>query len=85
MEELVRIRADGKIHPRLALIGLEDQLIDYPATLRQPCKDCEEYASRLYEFFREADREGVTEIWCLTVDKQGIGVALMDRLQRAAE
>lgn len=43
----------------------------------------ENYARELFEFFRESDRQGVTTIYCETVDFTGIGRALMDRLTRA--
>lgn len=45
----------------------------------------EEYARELFGFFRECDRQGIGLILCETVPEAGIGVALMDRLRRAAE
>jgi L-threonylcarbamoyladenylate synthase len=42
------------------------------------------YARELYEFFRECDRRGIERIYCQTVDRTGIGAALMDRIERAA-
>lgn len=48
------------------------------------CADEEEYARTLFAFFRECDRAGVELIFCEPVDETGIGRALMDRLQRAA-
>ncbi len=44
----------------------------------------EEYARHLYEFLREADRRGVSKIFCQLVPPSGIGEALNDRLRRAA-
>jgi L-threonylcarbamoyladenylate synthase len=44
----------------------------------------DEYASALYEFFRECDRSGIETIFCEPVAEEGIGVALMDRIRRAA-
>lgn len=49
------------------------------------CKDASDYAARLFEFFRECDRSGLSHIACERVDDDGIGAALMDRLRRAAE
>lgn len=44
----------------------------------------EDYAFRLFEFFRECDRLGAESIYCQRVIREGVGVALMDRLERAA-
>lgn len=49
------------------------------------CDSTEEYASQLYEFFRECDRKGIDNVFCETVPETGLGAALMDRLRRAAE
>ena len=48
------------------------------------CKDYEEYARELFHFFRECDSEEVETIYCQTVREEGLGLALMDRLRRAA-
>jgi L-threonylcarbamoyladenylate synthase len=48
------------------------------------CKGVEEYARELFNFFRECDERGVEIIFCQTVDEEGLGLALMDRLRRAA-
>ncbi|MEM6646725.1 MAG: Sua5 family C-terminal domain-containing protein [Bacteroidota bacterium] len=39
---------------------------------------------RLYETLREADRRGLSTVYCQCVSEDGLGRALMDRLQRAA-
>ena len=49
------------------------------------CDSPEEYAHSLFEFFRECDRLGIKKIYCQSVNEDGIGAALMDRLRRAAE
>jgi len=48
------------------------------------CKDVEEYARALFKFFRDCDDSGVETIFCQIVDEEGLGLALMDRLRRAA-
>lgn len=53
--------------------------------LVKTCDSVEDYAHSLFEFFRESDRQGVDVIYCETVEETGIGIALMDRLRRAAE
>jgi L-threonylcarbamoyladenylate synthase len=48
------------------------------------CEDVEEYARELFNFFRECDESEVEIIFCQTVDEGGLGLALMDRIRRAA-
>lgn len=48
------------------------------------CQDIDEYARSLYQYFRECDDEGVETIYCQSVREEGLGMALMDRLNRAA-
>lgn len=49
------------------------------------CADVAAYAHELFQFFRECDAAGVEEILCEVVEEKGLGVALMDRLRRAAQ
>jgi len=49
------------------------------------CADVAEYAHELFNFFRECDAVGVKEIVCQAVEETGLGLALMDRLKRAAD
>jgi L-threonylcarbamoyladenylate synthase len=44
----------------------------------------EAYAHRLFHFFRECEQEGIMEIHCERVPLKGIGMALYDRISRAA-
>jgi L-threonylcarbamoyladenylate synthase len=48
------------------------------------CKSVEEYARSLFQFFRECDEAGIETIFCQAVTEEGLGMALMDRLNRAA-
>lgn len=48
------------------------------------CADVGEYAHELFRFFRECDAAGIQEIFCEVVATHGLGLALMDRLKRAA-
>ncbi len=48
------------------------------------CKNAEEYASRVFDFFRQADLLKADVVYCECVPEVGIGVALMDRLRRAS-
>ncbi len=65
-----------------AFIGLSLPEIDFK--LIKICASVEEYAREVFEFFRICDRARVEIIYCEAVEENGIGVALMDRLQRAA-
>ncbi len=48
------------------------------------CADVNTYAHELFAFFRECDAQGVRAIYCEAVAEKGLGVALMDRIRRAA-
>jgi L-threonylcarbamoyladenylate synthase len=47
------------------------------------CGSLDDYAGRLFEFFRECDSENVAVIYCQRVERSGLGRAIMDRLDRA--
>ncbi|MGB2753183.1 MAG: L-threonylcarbamoyladenylate synthase [Pyrinomonadaceae bacterium] len=66
-----------------AYIGVNERGERFQVT--RICLSAEEYASAIFEFFRECDRRGIKTIYCETVEETGIGSALMDRLRRAAE
>ena len=66
-----------------AFIGLQRPSADFRLT--KICRNAEEYARLVFEFFRECDRAGIETIYCETVPDDGIGAALNDRLRRAAE
>lgn len=81
------------IDPRSEISNLRFENAGYiginepPAAVKRKkiCTSVDDYAHSLFEFFRECDREGLTVIYCETVEERGIGAALMDRLRRAAE
>ena len=50
----------------------------------QICTDVAEYAQKLFQFFRDCDAAGVRLIYCEAVKETGLGLALMDRIRRAA-
>jgi L-threonylcarbamoyladenylate synthase len=66
-----------------AFIGLSEPDGNFESV--KVCASAEEYAHSLFDFFRRCDRQGISEIFCETVDEKGIGLALMDRLKRASE
>ena len=48
------------------------------------CGTVEEYAAKLFDFFRNADSCNADVVCCQSVPELGVGVALMDRLRRAS-
>ncbi len=52
--------------------------------LKKICRSAEEYARSLFHFFRECDNKGIETIYCENVSEDGIGLALMDRIRKAA-
>lgn len=66
-----------------AIIGQSERRAVFGYALIAESTD--DYAHSLFEFLRECDRRGIDTIYCEAVEESGIGVALMDRLRRAAE
>jgi L-threonylcarbamoyladenylate synthase len=65
-----------------AFIGVSEPAGNFE--LKKIAADVNEYAAALFEFFRECDRRNIAIIYCESVTEEGIGVALMDRIKRAA-
>jgi L-threonylcarbamoyladenylate synthase len=68
--------------PNAAFIGLHRPAEVFASGLI--CSDVGIYAHSLFEFFRECDRMDLKTIFCEKVAETGIGIALMDRIRRAA-
>ena len=73
----------SRISKRSAFIGLTEPPEDFEMT--RVCASAADYAREVFGFFRECDRRSIQTICCETVEEAGIGLALMDRLKRAAE
>lgn len=56
-----------------------------PFEYQKICDGLNEYARALYAFFRDCDAQGVKTIYCQSVPEHGIGLALMDRIEKAAK
>ncbi len=52
--------------------------------LTRICRTKEEYARSVFHFFRECDAKKIQTIYCEQVSEEGIGLALMDRIRKAA-
>jgi L-threonylcarbamoyladenylate synthase len=48
------------------------------------CKSKVDYAKSLFSFFRECDGLGIKIIYCQKVEEKGIGLAIMNRIKKAA-
>jgi L-threonylcarbamoyladenylate synthase len=67
---------------RSAFIGREKPAAEFEDV--KVCTSDDEYAQSVFGFFRDCDRRGIKTIYCQKVEERGIGLALMDRLRRAA-
>lgn len=66
-----------------AYIGLDAPAVEFG--LQKICSSVEEYAHDLFLFFRLCDEREVKTIFCQKVEEKNLGLALMDRLRRAAK
>lgn len=74
-----------KAAPETAYIGLTLPEVDQSMFgALQVCSGVEEYAQRLFAFFRLCEKRGLAHIYCQQVAPVGLGRALMDRISRAA-
>jgi L-threonylcarbamoyladenylate synthase len=76
---------DAKPGPNMAYIGVASPRPDAEFGLQYICASHDDYAHELFLFFRVCDEADVKVIYCQKVPETGIGLALMDRLRRAAE
>lgn len=67
-----------------AYIGRSPHPFPEQLGLHLHCPDTAAYAHELFRFFRRCDRAGIQHIFCQTVQRAGLGTALMDRLEKAA-
>ncbi|ACY48475.1 L-threonylcarbamoyladenylate synthase [Rhodothermus marinus] len=70
--------------PRHAYIGLTPPAHPEAFGACCVCPDVETYAYELFDFFRRCDAQNCTRIYAQRVPHTGLGLALMDRLERAA-
>ena len=70
---------------RAAYIGLKPFGRPDKFVLHRVCRTPEDYAHALFAFFRECDKAKVSVIYCQAINAKGIGLALMDRIQRASQ
>ncbi|RMF58033.1 MAG: threonylcarbamoyl-AMP synthase [Bacteroidetes bacterium] len=83
---VVLVSSPGEAVPgtRAAFIGLHRPSDPHAFGHVQVCPDVEAYAHALFHFFRRCDALGIETIYAEAVRPEGLGLALMDRLHRAA-
>lgn len=75
----------AKDKERTWVLALEGQAPELPASsVRSLGRDVAEAAHNLFYLLRQADQEGIQRIYAPTFPNDGLGLALMNRLARAA-
>ena len=67
-----------------AYIGITPHPYPEKLGLHLKCLDEVQYAHQLFHFFRRSDRAELSDIFCQSVPKENLGVALMDRIHKAS-
>lgn len=80
---LVSANSKFQISDSSAFIGLNRPENNFD--LEKICESVADYAHSVFEFLRKCDTNGIETVYCEAVEEKGIGMALMDRLKRAAE
>ncbi|HMB93239.1 MAG TPA: L-threonylcarbamoyladenylate synthase, partial [Rhodothermales bacterium] len=81
---LINHPSDVAPTPDAAYLGLDPPSEPAAFGLTSTCENVADYAHALFAFFRRCDAAGLRLIYCQRVPSNGLGHALMDRLQRAA-
>jgi L-threonylcarbamoyladenylate synthase len=81
---LCQTPADLQPAERAAYIGLDAPHHPQDFVIISLCLDVGDYARRVFNFFRECDAAGIETIYCQSVPREGLGLALMDRLEKAS-
>ncbi len=83
---IVKSPAPNKLNKSSAFIGIKSllPLNRNKLGMYKHCKSKLEYAKSLFSFFRESDAKGIKTIFAEKLDKKGIGLAIMNRLKKAA-
>jgi len=82
---LIDTPAEVPVNEGNAFIGLTTHARPQALGLHETPADTTAYARLLFQFFRRSDRADIETIYCQRVEPEGIGRALMDRLERAAK
>lgn len=83
--QLVDAAREAAPDPEAGYIGLDAPPHRAVFGLVAVCPDVASYAQQLFDFFRRCEAAGLHTVFCQRVASTGLGLALMDRLQRAAQ
>ena len=83
---LVRRVSKNKLNKSIAYIGVRSLLPvqRYKLGMYRHCKSKLDYAKSLFSFFRECDAKRIRIIYAERLEEKGIGLAVMNRLKKAA-
>jgi L-threonylcarbamoyladenylate synthase len=83
---IVKHPPESKLNKSSAYIGIQTlpPLYRNKLAMYLHCRTMLEYAKSLFSFFRECDMNGIKIIYVQKVDEKGIGLAVMNRLKKAA-
>ena len=68
----------------IGYIGLDSHPYPERLGMHLTCHSSEAYAHELFRFFRRCDRARIKAIYCQEIPRKGLGLAVMDRVERAA-
>ena len=80
-----RVLLSGDTQPGDGFIALSSINTPEGAIRLASPKDNNEYAQLLYESLRLADKKGLKRVYVIQPDNDGVGVAINDRLEKAAQ
>ncbi len=78
-EDLLKYRFDPEHSAFIGLLKIKGLRI------KKRVDDVRDYARNLFSFFRRCDEENISTIFCQRVPENGLGLALMNRLNKAAK
>ncbi len=83
---IAKIIPQNKINSSSAYIGIHSLLpmMRKKLGMYKHCKSKLDYAKSLFSFFRECDANGIKSIYAEKIDERGLGIAIMNRLKKAA-
>ena len=82
--QLVYRPEEAPVGQENAFIGISPHPYPERLGLHLMCPSIEQYAHELFRFFRRSDRAGIKHIFCQSLPKEGLAMALMDRISKAA-
>jgi L-threonylcarbamoyladenylate synthase len=84
--KVILVNTFSRVSKDSACIGLKilNREIKHRVTIYKECRNVFDYARNLFSFFRLCDDRGIRTIYAQKVEETGIGLAIMNRLKKAA-